>query len=92
LLPSSEKVNRDKSDSLPSALALADANERITEWWSTAYLANQSLSKRFGDEVEAALPLVTDPMAYGQKIHPYRDINSLTYDASVTVLLCTASN
>ena len=61
LLPSSEQANRKKSDSLPSASALADAHERISEWWSTAYLANQVISKRFGDEVTAALPLVTNP-------------------------------
>ena len=33
-----------------------------------------------------------DYIPYGQKTHPYRDNNILTYSLPITVLLCTASN
>jgi hypothetical protein len=59
LLPAHREVNqRLKRDRLPSAPALGAAEERILQWWSTAYLApgDLSLPSRFGHEARASLP------------------------------------
>ena len=59
LLPAHREVNqRSKRDRLPSALALARAEERIQDWWRTAYFGpgDLLLPARFGHEARASLP------------------------------------
>jgi hypothetical protein len=59
LLPAHRMVNqRHKRDRLPSAAALAGAEERIVSWWQAAYLNTQDrlLPARFGHEAAASLP------------------------------------
>ncbi|KAA2211225.1 HNH endonuclease domain-containing protein, partial [Teichococcus oryzae] len=59
LLPAHRVVNqRLKRDRLPSAAALASAEERILRWWQAAYLGTEDrlLPVRFGQEALASLP------------------------------------
>ncbi len=59
LLPAHRMVNqRLKRDRLPSAQTLAQARERILDWWRTAYVtsADPLLPERFGHEARASLP------------------------------------
>ena len=56
LLPSDRRVNQhQKRDRLPSAEALLRASDRISAWWSSAYLG-QLLAPRFASEAVASLP------------------------------------
>lgn len=60
LMPAHPRVNQhEKRDRLPSAAALANARERIIEWWEIAYLKDKALRLRFVREAAAALPLAT---------------------------------
>jgi len=59
LMPSDRKGNQhQKRDRLPSAEILKSAEERVQEWWDTAYLqaANPSVPTRFTSEARASLP------------------------------------
>lgn len=59
LLPAHREVNqRLKRDRLPSASTLAGAEDRIVDWWQTAYLGAGDgwLPVRFGHEARASLP------------------------------------
>jgi hypothetical protein len=58
LLPASPKVNQHlKRDRLPSADALAGAQDGITGWWEEAWCADPALRERFERESTAALPV-----------------------------------
>ena len=59
LLPADRGVNLRKSDRLPSLRTLDSASERLTEWWSNAYLSNENrqISERFLIEARGTLPL-----------------------------------
>jgi SAM-dependent methyltransferase len=58
LLPASRRVNqRLKRDRLPSAAALAAAQEAVVDWWAVAWRADPLLSRRFDREAAAALPV-----------------------------------
>jgi hypothetical protein len=61
LLPASRQANGGKSDRLVSDSALSRAGELIQNWWLTAYrdLENLALSRQFGEEARATLPLDT---------------------------------
>lgn len=60
LMPSDRRVNQhQKRDRLPSAGTLLGARDRILDWWSEAWLADEALAGRFRREAQAALP-VTD--------------------------------
>ncbi len=62
LLPTHGRVNRNKSDKLPSFRVLFDAEDRMTEWWRSAYSLseNPTIRKRF--YIEARGTLVMDPV------------------------------
>ncbi|MCB9642647.1 MAG: methyltransferase domain-containing protein [Myxococcales bacterium] len=55
LLPTLPQVNQKKSDRLPSASLLSQAQERILAWWDGAYL-QPSEQTRFFQEARTALP------------------------------------
>jgi len=58
LMPAHTQVNqRQKRDRLPSALAMANAKDRIIDWWNKAYFEDDALRARFMREAAAALPL-----------------------------------
>lgn len=58
LMPAHTRVNQhEKRDRLPSAAAMANARERIVEWWEAAYLEDEALRLRFFREAASALPL-----------------------------------
>ncbi|KQM27897.1 MULTISPECIES: methyltransferase domain-containing protein [unclassified Sphingomonas] len=58
LMPAHTQVNqRQKRDRLPSALAMANAKDRIIDWWNMAYFEDDALRARFMREAAAALPL-----------------------------------
>ncbi len=58
LMPAHTRVNQhQKRDRLPSAAAMANARNRIVEWWEAAYLDDDALRSRFLREAAAALPL-----------------------------------
>jgi hypothetical protein len=52
-------VNSGKSDSLPSARQLYEAEGRIREWWNQAY-RRTGYESRFFEEAHVALPLPSD--------------------------------
>lgn len=57
LMPAHTRVNQhEKRDRLPSAVAMANARERIIGWWEVAYLGDDALRPRFLREAAAALP------------------------------------
>ena len=58
LLPSLPRINRSKGNCLPAPEALENAKPRILEWWSSAYLREPDLARRFEDEARSALPAV----------------------------------
>jgi hypothetical protein len=61
LLPASRRVNQHlKQDRLPSAGALAAAQETMVAWWEAAWRTDPVLSQRFDREVAAALPVPSD--------------------------------
>ena len=55
LMPASAAVNMSKGDKLPSATAMADAHDRITDWWNRAYM-DTPLRARFLLEAGSSLP------------------------------------
>ena len=59
LLPSDVKVNGQKSDSLPAASKLKDAQNRILDWWQQAWLVDEADSIRFFAQANLALPGLT---------------------------------
>ena len=66
LLPCDDKTNGNKSDRLPSAIRMKDAEERMTQWWQQAWLKNAdhkashvSTERRFFAEANLALPGLT---------------------------------
>ena len=64
LLPSDVTANGKKSDRLPTDLRIKSAKDRITNWWSDAWIAPQidktkNQSKRFFAEANLALPGLT---------------------------------
>jgi SAM-dependent methyltransferase len=65
LLPSDVKANSQKSDRLPTETKMKNAKQRITDWWSDAWLEpitgnslerGHSLMQRFFAEANIALP------------------------------------
>lgn len=56
LLPTAPDVNSGKSDHLPSARQLHEAEGRIREWWDQAY-CQTDYESRFYEEAHVALPL-----------------------------------
>lgn len=56
LMPATVACNGLKGDMLPSAEQLLHARDRISEWWSEAWL-QQGMETRFTEEARAALPL-----------------------------------
>ena len=59
LLPASRRANQHKSDRLVSAAMLATAEDRIREWWATAYRnpAEPLRCRQFEEEARATLPV-----------------------------------
>ena len=55
LLPCSSNINAQKSDRLPSLVAMHTASPRIIEWWDRAYRSS-SLEKQFTEEALVSLP------------------------------------
>jgi hypothetical protein len=55
LMPASASVNLSKGDKLPSAMAMSDAKNRITDWWQRAYF-DSPLRDRFIMEAGSSLP------------------------------------
>ena len=53
LLPTNGKVNRNKSDKLPSSRLLFDASERMMEWWRSAYTSGENALFRNRFYIEA---------------------------------------
>jgi len=60
LLPSHPKINRRKSDKLPSAEMLDRSSDRILEWWNRAWTQDKIVEKRFLMEAKASLPLFSE--------------------------------
>ncbi|HEX8614802.1 MAG TPA: class I SAM-dependent methyltransferase [Telluria sp.] len=61
LMPASKKINNEKSNGLVTQGALERASDRITGWWSDAFLSvDTEASKRFFLEAGQSLPLLTD--------------------------------
>jgi SAM-dependent methyltransferase len=59
LMPVSAAVNLKKGDKLPSALTMAGAQTRITDWWQRAYL-DSSFRERFLMEAGSTLPRLVE--------------------------------
>jgi SAM-dependent methyltransferase len=62
LLPCDRRINQaSKSDKLVTPATLAQARDRLIEWWESAYLDSQNnyLSEQFNSEVRISLPLVS---------------------------------
>ena len=57
LMPTSNKVNNQKSEKLPSAVTMYSSRERIQAWWEIAY-SEEHIRRQFLMEAEAALPLI----------------------------------
>lgn len=57
LMPTTEQVNNQKRDWLPSAPLMHESESRIKTWWQRAYM-DCEYRERFLMEAEAALPLV----------------------------------
>ena len=55
LLPCSSNINAQKSDRLPSQVAMHTASSRIIAWWDRAY-SSCSLEKQFTEEALVSLP------------------------------------
>jgi SAM-dependent methyltransferase len=59
LMPASASVNLSKGDKLPSAVAMSDAQIRITDWWQRAYMGSP-LQERFRMEAGCSLPRLVE--------------------------------
>ena len=59
LMPASITANGQKSEKLPSAPLMHNSRNRITDWWSSAYISS-TMEEQFLMEAQAALPLVSD--------------------------------
>jgi hypothetical protein len=60
-LPASRHVNQHlKRDRLPSAAALAAAQDKIADWWDRGWRADPALAGRFSREAAAALAVTSD--------------------------------
>ena len=55
LLPCSSNINAQKSDRLPSQVAMHRASSRIIEWWGRAYCSS-SIEQQFNEEALVSLP------------------------------------
>ena len=62
LLPTNPKINRKKSDKLPSAEMLDRSSDSIMEWWQRAWSENEVVEKRFLIEAKALLPLFSESL------------------------------
>lgn len=60
LLPSSVKANGSKSDKLPTSELLSESEDRILNWWDSAYSSNEINKYRFYEQAECALPILGD--------------------------------
>ena len=63
LMPAHRQVNqREKRDRLPADTLLRTAQERIVDWWHTAYreTAQSALAERFSLEASVSLPAIRD--------------------------------
>ena len=59
LLPSDRIINqKQKRDKIPSSFILDKAQDQICDWWTQAYLDNESLKQRFQLEVQSSLPSI----------------------------------
>ena len=68
LLPTSADINQKKSDRLPAAETLADAQERIIRWWENAWI-DTSREEQFFMEASYALPGLSDVQPNLEAIH-----------------------
>ena len=59
LMPTSNKVNNQKREKLPSASIMHVSRERIKNWWEIAY-SEVGVQQQFLMEAEAALPLISE--------------------------------
>lgn len=59
LMPTSNKVNSQKSEKLPSAVTMHSSRVRIQAWWEIAY-SDEHIRRQFLMEAEAALPLISE--------------------------------
>tara|TARA_R110001592_G_scaffold33742_2_gene116628 strand:- start:5718 stop:7430 length:1713 start_codon:yes stop_codon:yes gene_type:complete len=59
LMPTSNKVNNQKREKLPSASVLHASRERIKTWWEIAY-SEVGVQQQFLMEAEATLPLISE--------------------------------
>ncbi len=55
LLPTSKNVNGQKSDRLPAAETLADAHDRMVDWWKSAWIGTPN-EEQFFMEASYSLP------------------------------------
>lgn len=62
LMPTSIKVNNQKSGKLPSAATMHASRPRIQAWWEAAY-SEEQIQKQFLMEAEASLPLLNEGAA-----------------------------
>jgi SAM-dependent methyltransferase len=56
LLPTSSSINMKKSDSIPSQKRFLESKEKITDWWTEAWLNCSTSQKQFIEESRFALP------------------------------------
>lgn len=61
LFPTNASTNRNKRDKLPSSKVLLQSSERMMEWWSSAFIKNESQPIRRRFFVEAQGTLVMNP-------------------------------
>ncbi len=67
-MPATGRVNREKSDQLPSAEILAAARERMIDWWTRAWI-DQDLERRFFLEATYSLPGLDQEQPSLEAIH-----------------------
>ena len=61
LLPTSKKVNGQKSDRLPAADTLSDAQNRMVDWWNSAWIGTPN-EEQFFMEASYSLPGLSSEM------------------------------
>lgn len=61
LLPTSKTVNNQKSDRLPAAETLVDAQDRMVDWWNSAWIDTPN-EEQFFMEASYSLPGLSDDL------------------------------